>query len=307
MPPSARPYMGAVPYDGGVTFRLWAPFASSVQVQGDFNGWKPGSNLFSEGNGYWSVDFPDAAVGQQYNFLITNATTGALLTHVDPYSRSFKIRGGPSLIASSDTQYPDSSYATPAWNQIVIYELHVGTCVPDTASPTRWHLRFGRNQTPLSEDLGFYAIEIMAAGEFETDTSWGYNPAYIFAIEEQYGGPDGFRAFVEQAHQRGIAVIIDVVYNHLGYPAADMWQFDGWSQDGYGGIYFYNHWRSTTPWGNTRFDYGRPKCGIIFWTTRGASCSNDLRTVCGGTRQDGFATSTAITIIRATTWRTGGR
>jgi 1,4-alpha-glucan branching enzyme len=258
MPPSARPYMGAVPYDGGVTFRLWAPFASSVQVQGDFNSWKPGSNLFSEGNGYWSVDFPGAAVGQQYNFLITTAATGALLTHVDPYSRSFKIRGGPSLIAASDTQYPDSSYASPSWNQIVVYELHIGTFVPDTtlAQPGG---TFASAATKLDylKDLGINAIEIMAAGEFETDTSWGYNPAYIFAIEEQYGGPDGFRVFVEQAHQRGIGVIIDVVYNHLGYPAADMWQFDGWSQDGYGGIYFYNDWRSTTPWGNTRFDYGR--------------------------------------------------
>lgn len=85
------------------------------------------------------------------------------------------------------------------------------------------------------------------------------NPACIFAIEEQYDGPDGFRAFVEQAHKRGIAVIMDVVYNHLGSPAADMWRFDGWSQGPYGGIYFYNDWRSTTPWGNTLFDYGRPE------------------------------------------------
>jgi len=99
----------------------------------------------------------------------------------------------------------------------------------------------------------------MAAGEFETDTSWGYNPAYIFAIEEQYGGPDGFRAFVQEAHKHGIAVIMDVVYNHLGCPAGDMWQFDGWGQNGKGGIYFYNDWRSTTPWGDTRFDYGRPE------------------------------------------------
>jgi 1,4-alpha-glucan branching enzyme len=99
----------------------------------------------------------------------------------------------------------------------------------------------------------------MAAGEFESDTSWGYNPAYIFAIEEQYGGPDGFRAFVQEAHKRGIAVIMDVVYNHIGYPAGDMWQFDGWSQNGKGGIYFYNDWRATTPWGDTRFSYGRPE------------------------------------------------
>ena len=76
-------------------------------------------------------------------------------------------------------------------------------------------------------------------------------------MEDEFGGPDGFRHFVNEAHQRGIAVIVDVVYNHLGVPAADMWQFDGWSQNGKGGIYFYNDWRSTTAWGETRFDYGR--------------------------------------------------
>lgn len=260
MPPSTRPYMGATPYPGGATFRVWAPFASDVQVQGDFNNWKPGSHLFSEGNGYWSVDQPGVSIGQLYNFLITNAASGAVLTHVDPYSRSFRKQGGPSLIAPSDTQISDSSYSTPAWNQAVIYELHIGTFVSDPTLPKPGGT-FASAATKLDylKALGINAIEIMAAGEFETDTSWGYNPAYIFAIEEQYGGPDGFRDFVREAHKRGIAVIIDVVYNHLGYPAADMWQFDGWSQNNQGGIYFYNDWRSTTPWGNARFDYGRPE------------------------------------------------
>src|ERR1700678_2666559 len=121
MPPSMRPYMGAVPYNGGVTFRVWAPFASRVQVQGDFNSWKPGTNLYSEANGYWSVDQAGATEGQQYNFLITNAASGATLTPNDPYSRSFKVRGGASLIAPSDTQYADRSYTTPPWNEMVIY------------------------------------------------------------------------------------------------------------------------------------------------------------------------------------------
>ena len=252
--------MGATPYDGGVTFRVWAPFASDVQVQGDFNNWKPGTRLYSEGNGYWSADQPGAAVGEQYDYLITNAATGVVLTHVDPYSRAFKVRGGPSLIAPSDTRYADTSYTTPAWNEMVIYELHVGTFVIVETLPQPGGT-FASVETKLDylKALGINAIEIMAAGEFETDTSWGYNPAYIFAIDEQYGGPDGFRAFVHEAHKRGIAVIMDVVYNHLGYPAGDMWQFDGWSQGGHGGIYFYNDWRSTTPWGNTRFDYGRPE------------------------------------------------
>jgi glycosidase len=80
------------------------------------------------------------------------------------------------------------------------------------------------------------------------------------AIEESYGGPNGFRRLVDAAHARGLAVIFDVVYNHLGPDDLDLWQFDGWSLTGRqdeGGIYFYNDWRGETPWGKTRPDYGR--------------------------------------------------
>src|SRR5260370_7967239 len=119
--------MGATSEDDGVKVRVWGPFGSDGQVQGDFNNWKPGSHLFSEGNGYWSADLTGVMVGQQYNYLIANAASGLVLTHVDPYSRAFRTAGGPSLIAPSDTQNADTSYTTPAWNEMVIYELHIGT------------------------------------------------------------------------------------------------------------------------------------------------------------------------------------
>jgi 1,4-alpha-glucan branching enzyme len=93
--------------------------------------------------------------------------------------------------------------------------------------------------------------------EFAGDVSWGYNPAHLFAIESSYGGPDAFKRFIRDAHAHGIAVIVDVVYNHLGPSDLDLWRFDGWSEDDGGGIYVYNDWRATTPWGDTRPDYGR--------------------------------------------------
>ena len=105
--------------------------------------------------------------------------------------------------------------------------------------------------------LGVNAVQIMPLMEFAGDLSWGYNPAHIFAVESTYGGPDAFKTFVREAHKRGIAVILDVVYNHFGPSDLDLWRFDGWSENDKGGIYFYNDDRCQTPWGDTRPDYGR--------------------------------------------------
>ena len=88
--------------------------------------------------------------------------------------------------------------------------------------------------------LGVNAIQIMPVAEFAGDRSWGYNPSHIFSVETAYGGPLAFKRFVKRAHQQGIAVILDVVYNHLGPSDLDLWQFDGWSENDRGGIYFYN-------------------------------------------------------------------
>jgi 1,4-alpha-glucan branching enzyme len=96
-----------------------------------------------------------------------------------------------------------------------------------------------------------------AIAEFGGDFSWGYNPAHIFAVESSYGGPQGFKEFVKAAHKIGLGVILDVVYNHFRPCDLNLWQFDGWNENGLGGIYFYNDWRCETPWGNTRPDYGR--------------------------------------------------
>ena len=93
--------------------------------------------------------------------------------------------------------------------------------------------------------------------EFAGDVSWGYNPAHLFSIESSYGGPDAFKRFIQAAHREAIAVIVDVVYNHIGPSDLDLWRFDGWSEGDWGGIYFYNDERAVTPWGDTRPDYGR--------------------------------------------------
>lgn len=97
----------------------------------------------------------------------------------------------------------------------------------------------------------------MPITEFPGGRWWATNPSSIFAVESDYGGPDALKDFVKAAHQHGLAVILDVVYNHMGPSDLDLWRFDGWYENEGGGIYFYNDGRATTPWGATRPDYGR--------------------------------------------------
>jgi 1,4-alpha-glucan branching enzyme len=259
--PSQRTGMGAIAYDGGTTFRVWAPHAKSVAVTGSFNNWSPyRTPLASERNGYWSADVADARPGDEYKFVIRHDRQTLLRT--DPYAYVVSRRHNNGVIVNSLNGQHDNDeqdrFLPPRKQEWVIYELHVGT--------------FGENgdsvpapfagvveKLPYLRDLGVNAIELMPVMDFSGDISWGYNPSNPFAVAPAYGGREGLARLVEAAHEHGIAVIIDVVYNHFGPQELSLWQFDGWQQHGLGGIYFYNDWRAETPWGHTRPDYGRPE------------------------------------------------
>lgn len=253
---SSHPGMGAIPFDGGTAFRVWAPFASSVSVLGS---WSDTANpLASEDNGYWSADVSNAKVGDQYKYVIVNRDTGNSYRRNDPYAKEVTNSAGKSVIRDSAFDWSHDNYRTPNWNEMVIYEMHVGTF---NDSPGGAPGNFNRviERLKYLQDLGVNVIKLMPPTEFAADFSWGYNPANIFAIESAYGGPQAFKEFVMACHSRGVAVVFDVVYNHLGPSDLDLWKFDGWSENDKGGIYFFNDWRSKTPWGDTRPDYGRPE------------------------------------------------
>ena len=139
---------------------------------------------------------------------------------------------------------------------MVIYETHIGTFFRRDPSSVGTFADYEQKFDHL-RSLGVNALQVMPLAEFAGDLSWGYNPAHPYAIESAYGGPVAFKDFVRAAHRAGFAVILDVVYNHFGPSDLDLWQFDGWSENDKGGIYFYNDDRSVTPWGDTRPDYGR--------------------------------------------------
>jgi 1,4-alpha-glucan branching enzyme len=252
---TAIPGMGSIILKSGVAFRVWAPNAESVSVVGSFNDFDAAMNpLTSDSNGYWYTEVLTAKAGDEYKYEITSGKQK--LSRIDPYARQVTNSVGNGVIYEDTFEWATTHFQMPAWNEIVIYELHIGTFArKDKNKPGTFEEAIKR--LSYLKAIGVNVVEVMPVAEFAGDVSWGYNPAHLFSVETAYGGPNGFKSFICAAHSLGIAVIIDVVYNHFGPSDLDLWRFDGWSENEKGGIYFYNDWRSSTPWGETRPDYGR--------------------------------------------------
>lgn len=248
--------VGAIASKSGVSFRVWAPFADEVAVTGSFNNWSE-YPLASEEDGYWWATVAGAKAGQEYKFIIKNGKN--IYRRNDPRALHFITSAGNSVIANTKFDWGGDAFVPIPVEQQVVYELHVGTFNrPDPAITGTFQGII--DKLDYLAQLGVNMIELMPMSTMQMDRGWGYAIDYIFAIESLYGGRYGFLNFVKAAHNRGIGIILDVVYNHFGPDTSlDLWQFDGWHQDDKGGIYFYNDWRAATPWGNTRPDFGRPE------------------------------------------------
>lgn len=260
--------MGSMPIlNGGVAFRVWVPFAQKIFVAGDFNGWSTNANpLTHEGNGNWSADIPSAREDNQYRYFI-HTIDGQKQWRTDPYARSVyseddpldsnKKRKNNASIVQPQYFWDSGAFGMPGFNELVIYQLHVATFNA---------LANGGNFDSLIaklgylRDLGINAIELLPIFGFPGLHSLGYNPAFPFDIESSYGGPSKFRELIKAAHEQGMAVIVDVVYNHFGPDKLDasLRRIDGWFEDDGDGIYFYNH-KPRKDWFGPRPNYGYQK------------------------------------------------
>lgn len=250
-----RPGLGSMPHEGGTAFRVWAPNADSVAVTGSFTDWSnDGEPMVAEDGGHWYTDVAGARPGDEYQFVITNGEQR--LMRIDPRARAVTHSSGNGVVYDRDGfDWEGDDFDCPPHDDLVIYEAHIGSFVATDGDAGDLGSLAGK-LGHLAE-LGVSAVELMPVTEFAGDYSWGYNPSNPFAVSSSYGGPDALKDFVKQAHRHGIAVVLDVVINHFGPSDLALWQFDGWSENQKGGIYFYNDERSTTPWGDTRPDYGR--------------------------------------------------
>ncbi|MGA1631339.1 MAG: alpha-amylase family glycosyl hydrolase [Phycisphaerales bacterium] len=259
--PSARPGIGAIPFTQGpltgVTFRTWAPFAVSVRVAGTFNGWsQTATPLYPEGGGFWSRDLLSIGAGTEYKFVVVG--NGQTQWKSDPRGRIVTSPFNNNRVYDPNAfQWSDTPFSMPAWDDLVMMEVHPGTFGLDAGEAPPANFDECIDRLDHLTDLGVNAIALMPVNEFPGELSWGYNPTGLYAVEHSYGGPDALKRFIDEAHARGIAVFGDVIYNHWGPIEMDLWRFDGWSQGPWGGIFFYNDERAVTPWGDTRPDYGR--------------------------------------------------
>ena len=196
--------------EGVVSFALWAPWKKSVHLIGDFNGWDAQADpLAVDASGLWWIEKRLEPGRYGYQFVIDGETTIG-----DPYARALRwAEGSPAPHALVDVgakpyEWGDGGFQIKPLNQLVIYELHVGDFSPEGT------FKGVIDRLDHLAHLGVDAIELMPVQEFPGDQSWGYNPAYFFAPESAYGTAEDLKQLIDAAHQRGIGVLLDMVFNH---------------------------------------------------------------------------------------------
>ena len=227
--------------DGAWEFLVWAPGRKKVAVHllGSRDRFIPMTkNQF----GYHQVLVSDIEPQSRYVYQLDD-----LQEYPDPASR-FQPDGvhGPSeIIDLASFQWTDATWRAPSLEESVFYELHVGTYSENGS------LDGVCSHLPELAELGVTTIELMPVAQFPGSRNWGYDGVYPFAVQNSYGGPLALQRFVNAAHAHGLAVALDVVYNHLGPEGNYLGQF---------GPYFSGRYR--TPWGEA-INFDGPQSGPV--------------------------------------------
>jgi maltooligosyltrehalose trehalohydrolase len=220
--------LGASVLDEGVQFRVWAPRISSMSLK--IAGEEKEILVTREQNGYFSTCVSGLRSGTRYFYLLNGR-----LERPDPVSRSQPegVHGPSEVIDPEEFKWQDQNWRGIPLEDMILYEIHTGTFTREgTFSAILPFLDY------LKNDLGVTAVELMPVAQFPGGRNWGYDGTYLFAPQNSYGGPQGLKALINACHKKGLAFILDVVYNHLGLEGNYLNDF---------GPYFTDRYR--TPWG----------------------------------------------------------
>lgn len=187
------------------SFEVWAPRAKEMAVQVDGIAYPMTG---PDERGYWRAEIDEAAPGSDYGFLVDGDTKA----YPDPRSlwQPEGVHGSSRVYASGTFDWTDAGFQAPPLASAILYELHIGTFTPqgtlDSAVEKLDYLRA----------LGITHVELMPVAAFAGEYGWGYDGVALYAVHAPYGGPDALKRFVDAAHSKGLAVLLDVVYNHFG-------------------------------------------------------------------------------------------
>ncbi|HEX5370542.1 MAG TPA: malto-oligosyltrehalose trehalohydrolase [Dehalococcoidia bacterium] len=206
-------------------FRVWAPFATRVELQlGDSR-----RRMTAGDGGWWRVEAADAPPGTDYAYFVDGE--GPFPDPRSPWQPN-GVHAASRLVDHAAFAWQHDEWPRTPLSEAIIYELHVGTFTP------RGTFESAVEKLDYLVELGVTHVELMPVAQFPGERGWGYDGVDLFAPHQAYGGPDGLKRFVDACHGRGLRVLLDVVYNHLGPSGNYLERF---------GPYFTERYH--TPWG----------------------------------------------------------
>ncbi|MBO4411307.1 MAG: alpha amylase C-terminal domain-containing protein [Lachnospiraceae bacterium] len=244
--------------DGSAVIREWAPGADEIHLYGDFNFWDRFSDPMKKtSDGCFEITLPPERApkhGTKLKMLVTK--NGVTTEHIPPYA-FYVTQDKDTYVWSQEVYHPEKPFE---WHDAsfspeetpLIYECHIGMATEEYRVGT--YLEFRDHVLPRIQADGYNTIQIMAIQEHPYYASFGYQVANFFAPSSRYGTPDELRSLIDEAHRRGIRVLLDVVHSHaVGNEREGLSRFDGTDDQ-----YFYPGDRGNHPaWGTKLFNYGR--------------------------------------------------
>ncbi len=243
-PDSWRLAIGATVTHDGTSFCVWAPTARRVEVVVFQDGHESSRHAMRrDERGYWMTHVAGIGAGTRYAYSVDDGPP-----RPDPASRSQPdgVHAPSEIVDPAGFVWHDSDWRGRPLEDLIIYELHVGTATPGGTFDSLIE------KLPYFVDLGVTALEIMPVADFPGRRNWGYDGVDLYAPANAYGGPEAFKRLIDAAHRHGLAIILDVVYNHFGP--------DGNYLHSYSPAYFTD--RHHTPWG-AALNLDGPGCAAV--------------------------------------------